>query len=146
MLFIFDENYPPEFVKGFSILEKANKKSPIRVDVVFSVDFMGGPRLDQTTGKRLTIEDRQIIVAAAQQQAVIVTHDADFKRIKLLKSLLAEHSVGYVYFKTPKKYVYWDYVKRFVNNWEEIKLAVSEARHPFAFELGKTGGISKLEF
>ncbi len=41
MLFIFDENFPSEFVKGFSILEKANKRTKILVDVIFSVDFMG---------------------------------------------------------------------------------------------------------
>ncbi|HEX8039458.1 MAG TPA: hypothetical protein VF490_09905, partial [Chryseosolibacter sp.] len=87
-----------------------------------------------------------IIIRAAQQQAVIVTHDSDFKRIKLLKTLLVQHQVGYIYFRTPKKYIYWDYVKKFVNHWEEIKEAVSNATHPFAFEIGKVGGISPLEF
>lgn len=41
MVLIFDENFPPDFVEGFSILEKANKRSGISVDIVFSIDFMG---------------------------------------------------------------------------------------------------------
>lgn len=41
MLFIFDENFPPEFVRGFAIIEKANKRSPFLVDIVFSSELMG---------------------------------------------------------------------------------------------------------
>ena len=41
MFFIFDENFPPEFVRGFAIIEKANKRSPFPVDIAFSPDLMG---------------------------------------------------------------------------------------------------------
>ena len=146
MLFIFDENFPPEFVRGFSILEKANKRSEIKADIVFSVDFTGGPRLDPTTGERISIPDTDIIIKASEQEAVIVTHDSDFKRIKLYKQLLVQHRVGYIYFRTPKKYVYWDYVKAFVNKWEVITKEISEAKHPFAFEIDKHGNFMKRDF
>jgi len=145
MLFIFDENYPPEFVRGFSILEKANKRNTISADIVFSVDFMGGPRLDPATGERITIPDEDIITQASRREAVIVTHDSDFKRIKHYKALLIQHKVGYIYFRTPKKYVYWDYVKAFVNKWEEIKLKIGESTHPFAFEISRQGHLTKLQ-
>lgn len=146
MLFIFDENYPHQFVKGFSILEKANRKSPIKVDIVFAVDFMGGPKIDPATGTRLSIEDEEIIASASQKGAVIVTHDSDFKRIKHYKPLLVKHAVGYIYFKTPKKYEYWDKVKAFVNRWEDIKRKVSTSAHPFAFEIDKRGRLTQLQF
>jgi PIN like domain len=137
MLFIFDENFPPEFVKGFSILEKANLRTPIPVDVIFSVDFMG----------KYGADDEEIIEKSSQLNAVIVTHDSDFKRIKHYKPLLIEHKVGYIYFRVPKgKYQYWDIVKAFINKWEEIKIDISDSEHPFTFEISKTGQVSKLAF
>ena len=136
MLFIFDENYPSEFVKGFAILEKANRRSPIQVDVVFSGDFIG-----------LSASDEDIIKKATQKNAVIITHDSDFKRIKHYKPLLIEHSVGYIYFKVPKgKYQYWDIVKAFINKWEDLKAEIAGATIPFAFEISKVGQITKLSF
>jgi hypothetical protein len=145
MLFIFDENFPHQFVKGFSILEKADSRSEFKSDIVFSVDFMGGHDIDNT-GEKIPIEDEEIIVKASQQNAVIITHDSDFKRIKHYKPLLIQHQVGYIYFRTPKKYVYWDYVKAFVNKWEEIKAEISKSTHPFAFEISKQGHLQRLEF
>src|SRR4051812_32916089 len=93
MLFIFDENFPREFVHGFSILEKANKRTKIKVDIIFSPNLKGC---------KMGSPDIEIIKAASKQNAVIITHDSDFKRIKHYKPLLAQHSVGYVYFKVPR--------------------------------------------
>lgn len=146
MLFIFDENYPPAFVEGFKILETANKKSPFSVQVVFSVDFMGGVRFDKN-GRRVSIPDEEIIVKADQKNAVIITHDSDFKRIKHYKALLVKHKVGYIYFKVPSgKYTYWEIVKAFIIKWEEIKEQISKASHPFAFEIDKNGRLKTNSF
>ena len=137
MLFIFDENFPPEFVKGFSILEKANLRTPIPVEVIHSNIFMG----------KSGYSDEEIIEKAAKCDAVIVTHDSDFKRIKHYKTLLIEHKVGYIYFKVPKgKYQYWDIVKAFINKWEDLKIAISSSQIPFAFEINKLGDIQNLPF
>ena len=137
MLFIFDENFPHDFVKGFSILEKANRRSQISVSVVFSSDFMG----------KSGATDEEIIKKASKRDAVIITHDSDFKRIKHYKPLLVQHNVGYIYFKVPKgQYQYWDIVKAFVNRWEELKDKIANSTHPFAFEISKTGQISALSF
>jgi len=137
MLFIFDENFPPEFVRGFAIIEKANKRSPFPVDIVFSQDLMG----------KQGSADEEIIAKAAKKNAVIVTQDSDFKRIKHYKSLLVQHGVGYIYFKVPSaKNHYWDIVKAFVVKWEELKEAISRSTHPFAFEINKLGSINKLSF
>lgn len=137
MLFIFDENYPPGFVEAFRILEKANKRSNAPVDVIFSNDFMG-------CGGSTDIE---IIEKASLKEAVIITHDSDFKRIKHYKPLLIQHKVGFIYFKSPKgKHHFWDIVKAFINKWEEIKIKIAESEHPFAFEINKTGHLNKLPF
>ena len=137
MLFIFDANFPHDFVKGFSILEKANRRSPISVDVVFVDEFM----------EKQGSSDEEIIEKASAQNAVIITFDSDFKRIKHYKPLLIKHRVGFVYFKTPKgNLVYWDIVKSFVNKWEEIKTEISNSTHPFAFEINKQGHLVRLPF
>jgi predicted nuclease of predicted toxin-antitoxin system len=48
-------------------------------------------------------KDEDIIIAASNRNAIIITHDADFRRIKHYKPILLEHNVGFVFFKTPKK-------------------------------------------
>jgi predicted nuclease of predicted toxin-antitoxin system len=141
MLFIFDANFPPEFVKGLTILEKANKKRPIQIDIVFSVDFME----EAKTGKPSM--DEEIIAKASQMNAVIFTHDGDFKRVKHYKPLLIQHKVGYVWFRVPKNnYRYWDIVNACITSWEELTLQISVATLPFAFEVSKQGKVSKLQF
>ncbi|MGI8581782.1 MAG: DUF5615 family PIN-like protein [Chitinophagaceae bacterium] len=138
MLFVFDENFPIEFVRGFSVLEKANRRSKINVEVVFSPELKGC---------RIGSDDIDIIKAASNKSAVIVTHDSDFKRIKHYKRLLIEHKVGYIYFKVPKGiYEYWDIVKAFINKWEELKDHISNSDIPFAFEVSRQGQITKLKF
>jgi predicted nuclease of predicted toxin-antitoxin system len=137
MLFIFDENFPPEFVRGFSIIEKANKRSAFSVEIIFSTDLIG----------KQGSSDEELIARAAKKNAVIVTQDTDFKRIKHYKSLLVQHNVGYVYFKVPgAKNHYWDIVKAFVIKWEELKEAIAKSSHPFAFEINKHGAVNKLPF
>lgn len=136
MLLIFDANYPRSFVDAFKLLETSNKNSPVHVDIIFSDDFMGKQGAD----------DEEIIVKADNLQAVIITHDSDFKRIKHYKTLLVKHRVGYVYFKTAKRQTYWDIVKAFVNKWEEIKKQAEESNHPFALEISKHGHLQKLDF
>jgi hypothetical protein len=137
MLFIFVENFPPEFVRGFSIIEKANKRSSFPVEIIFSTDLM----------EKQGSSDEVLIARAAKKNAVIVTQDTDFKRIKHYKSLLVQHNVGYVYFKVPgAKNHYWDIVKAFVIKWEELKIAIAKSTHPFAFEINKHGAINKLSF
>lgn len=137
MLLIFDENFPPDFVKAFALLEGADRRSNLSVDVIFSNDLMGG------SGS----SDEEIIMKASERGAVIVTHDSDFKRIKHYKPLLIKHKVGYIYFKVPKgKYQFWDIIRAFINKWDEIKLAIAKSEHPFAFEISKTGHLVKLPF
>lgn len=137
MLFIFDENYPKGFVEGFAIIEKSDNKNPLKSQVVFSCDFMGGVQGSS---------DEDIIIKASQQNAVIVTQDGDFKKIKHYKPLLIQHKVGFIYFRQTSRNSYWDMVKTFINKWEDIKKEISQSTHPFAFEINKQGQLHKLTF
>lgn len=137
MLFLFDENFPPKFVEGFSILVAGDRKQKITSIIQTSSEFMN----------RLGASDEEIIRAATQRNAIIVTHDGDFKRIKHYKPLLVQHRVGFICFRVPKgTYRYWDIVKAFVNKWEEIVSLCSDSSHPFALEVTKQGQINKLGF
>jgi predicted nuclease of predicted toxin-antitoxin system len=138
MLFIFDENFPPEFVRGFSIIEKADKRRKVQADIVTSSDFTG------KTG----FSDESLIEMANGKNAVIVTHDSDFKRIKHYKPLLIKHKVGYIYFsvKSEGDYHYWDIVTSFVNKWQDITSSVLKSKHPFAFEINKKGHLVSRPF
>lgn len=137
MLFIFDENFPPDFVRGFSIIERGNKRSPLLSVIQHSNEFMGSPGAS----------DEDIIQKASGKDAVIITHDSDFKKIKHYKPLLIQHSVGFIYFKTPKKeYRYWDMVKAIILKWEDLKDLVSKSTHPFALEIAKSGQLQLLKF
>lgn len=138
MLFIFDENFPVSFVEGFSLLEKANRRSTLSVDVAQHASMYMG---------RIGASDEEIIEAAKSKNAVIITHDSDFKKIKHYKPLPVKHRVGYVYFKIPKgRYEYWDIVKAFINCWENLKKEISQSTHPFAKEVNARGQINNLHF
>jgi hypothetical protein len=137
MQFIFDENYPVPLCKGIALLEQANHRSPIKVEVLHAIDFMGG--------KGAT--DEEIIIKASHSNAVIITHDGDFRRIKHYQPLLKHHRVSYLYFRTPKGgYHYWDMVKSFVNKWEDLKKKMKSDSFPFAYEISKTGEIKNCPF
>jgi hypothetical protein len=138
MIFVFDENYPIEFVHGLAILEKANKRTPIKVEILFS---------PEVEGCGYNADDDVIVKEFSKKEAVIITHDQDFRRVKHLKPLLIEHQVGYIIFRVPKGiYHYWDIVKAFINKWEELKQKISTANHPFAFEVTKQGHVIDLSF
>lgn len=138
MILVFDENYPIEFVHGLATLEKANKRTNLKAEILFS---------PEVEGCGYDADDDIIIQAFSKKEAVIVTHDQDFKRVKHLKDLLIEHEVGYIIFRVPKGvYHYWDIVKAFINKWEELKEKISRGRHPFAFEVTKQGHILDLSF
>ncbi len=137
MIFIFDENYPISLTQGLTLLESANKHSPIPVNVIDAISFMG----------RKGASDIDIITQAANKNAIIITHDSDFRRIKHYKPFLLQHKVGYIYFKTPKGgYHYWDIVKSFISKWEELKDKISKDTHPFTYEVSKTGAINRCYF
>jgi hypothetical protein len=139
MLFIFDENFPRGFVEGFAKIEKSDKRNPILSTVVYSCDFM-----ESAPGE--SVRDEAIIEKAAQSDAVIVTMDSDFKKVKHYKPLLAEHRVGYIFFRQTGSNHYWDIVKAFINSWADLKLKISNSTHPFAFEVNKKGQIVNLPF
>jgi hypothetical protein len=136
MLFIFDENLSETLTKGLSILEGGNLRSPHKAQVRYAPDIMGG------TGA----SDEDIIPKVGELNGILVTQDRDFINKKHYFTLYREHNIGIVLYTIANKDVYWDKVKSFVKNWEDIKEKVSAATPPFVFVIGKNGGISPFKF
>jgi len=97
--------------------------------------------------KRSGASDTELIAAASKREAIIFTHDKDFRRIKHYKELMIQHEVGYVYFKTPREggYHYWDMVTSFVNRWEELKKKIKSDALPYAYEVDKKGHLNRYD-
>jgi predicted nuclease of predicted toxin-antitoxin system len=129
MIFIFDENYSPKFAEGLSLLEQGNHKSKNKVEVHHIIKFFG----------KKGATDEEIIEFLSKKNAVIITQDSDFKRIKHYKSLYKEHKVGAVFFKTYKQLTYWDMLISLLQKWEDLKEKLSKDTLPFVYEVNKKG-------
>ena len=136
MLFIFDENLSENLSDGLKVLEKGNTRSPHKVDVKFAVEIMG----------KQGASDEDIIPKIGELKGIFITQDKDFINKKHYFTLYKEHNVGIVLYAYGNKMIYWDKVKSFVKNWEDIKEKVSNTQPPFAFIISKNGGISQYTF
>lgn len=136
MLFVFDENLSENLSKGLNILEGGNTRSPFRVDVKFAVEIMGAKGAS----------DEELIAKIGELDGILITQDKDFKNKKHYFSLYKEHNVGVILYTIQNKDIYWDKVKSFVKNWEDIKELINGAQKPFAFIIGKNGGVTKYSF
>jgi len=131
MLFIFDENLSENLSSGLHTLEKGNTRSPHRADVKFAPEVMG----------KRGATDEDIIPKVGELKGVLVTQDKDFINKKHYFTLYREHKVGIVLYTISNKDVYWDKVKSFVRNWEDLKEKISETKPPFVLVIGKNGGV-----
>jgi len=136
MLFIFDENLSETLTNGLHILESGNLRSPHRAELKFAPVVMG----------RIGASDEEIIPKVGELKGILVTQDRDFINKKHYFTLYKEHKVGIVLYTIANKDVYWDKVKSFVKNWEDIKEKVSTAEPPFVFVISKNGGVLPFNF
>ncbi|HXP50825.1 MAG TPA: DUF5615 family PIN-like protein [Bacteroidia bacterium] len=136
-LFIFDENYSPNLAKGLEHLENGNIKSPHRANITHI----------NTLAKKQGTPDEEVIEIAGKNNGIIITKDADFKKIKHYYSLYKTHNAGVVYFKPQNgKSTYWDEVNTFIKEWERIKAFIANDKPPFAYQISKNSNCIKLEF
>lgn len=136
MLFIFDENLPLQLCNGLHILEKGNLRSPHQSEVKYAIEVMG----------KQGAPDEDIIVEVGKLKGILITQDKDFKNKKHYFNLYKQHNVGVLLYTIPSKDVYWDKVKSFIRNWEDVKEKISTAKRPFAFIISKTGGVQEYTF
>jgi len=133
MRFLFDANMPLRLAKGLELLDQENLG---RINIEIS-------HADQECGSGAT--DAEVIQKAANINAIIVSEDDDFKRIKANKQLIQKLNVGYVLYKPPKKHGirYWEKAKAFILCWENLKQKIKEIEPPFILNIDKKGNIQQ---
>ncbi|MCB9047444.1 MAG: hypothetical protein H6550_15025 [Chitinophagales bacterium] len=136
MLFVFDENLPQQLCKGLDMLEQANLRSPHKVEAKYAIEVMG----------KKGAPDEDLIVKVGELDGILITQDKDFRSKKHYFTLYKEYNIGVVLYSLPSKDVYWDKVKSFIKNWEDVKQRISEIEKPFALIISKTGGIQTYDF
>lgn len=137
MVLVFDEMYPPDLALGINTLEQANDRSSHRVKVKHITDLAG------VRGTK----DEEVIEIVGKHGAIILTKDNDFRTQKHYYPLYKKHHTGVIFFhSTSKKFVFWDMVVSFINNWERIKEIACTESPPFIYKFGQKGGVQRLEF
>ncbi len=138
MLFIFDENYSHYLADGLNLLEGGNDRSPIRAGATHILTLTKG-----VTG----IPDEEVIEIVGKHKGILFTKDKDFKQIKHYYQLYKQHNIGVVFFESSRKpLLYWDYIKIFIEKWEDLKILIDKETAPFAIKIPKQGGAQKLSF
>jgi len=135
MIIYIDENLPPQFARGFHILqEPENSKAGISIEVKAIKDAFGE-----------AVEDEEWIPKAGEQKACAITQDFNIYRNKHQRELYLNHGLGIFFFKPVKGTKYWQKLEMIVKYWPEIcKIALRETK-PFAYDIKHRGGVQKLE-
>jgi predicted nuclease of predicted toxin-antitoxin system len=136
MLFVFDENLPALLSQGLNKPEEGNTNSPYKVEVKHAIEVMG----------YAGAPDEDLIAKIGELNGILITQDRDFKNKKHYFSLYRQHNVGILLYTIQNKDIYWDKVKSFIRNWEDMKKEIKNKQKPFAFSIGKNGGVSPLNF
>jgi len=131
MYFIFDANMPLRLVKGLELLDQENISGTVKIKIDHSDKVV-----------KIAATDAEIIKYAAKVDAIIISEDDDFKRIKSNKELLKSLGVGYVLYRPPKHGArYWEKVQAFIFGWENLKRKITELTKPFVLIVNKKGEI-----
>ena len=131
MYFIFDANMPLRLVKGLELLDQENRSGTIKIKIDHSDKVV-----------KVAATDADIIKYASKVDAIIISEDDDFKRIKSNKALLKSLGVGYVLYRPPKHGArYWEKVQAFIIGWEKLKEKIRTLTKPFVLVINKKGEI-----
>ena len=136
MNFLFDAQMPARLAKGLEVIDQENNDK-VKTHCMFHADDIAG--------KGST--DEQIIHKANEMQAIIISEDDDFRRIKSNKALVKKFKLGYVLYKPPQHGArYWEKVSAFILGWEKLKKMIEKSEKPFIFKIDKKGDIHTEEF
>jgi predicted nuclease of predicted toxin-antitoxin system len=145
MVFIFDENYSPKLAHGLNLLEQGNTKHKPIAEIWHILDL--AKSLEMTPENGQSFMDEEVVQIAGMVGGIILTQDKDFRRIKHLFPLFAEHHVGVIFFKTPKGPIsYWDIITSFIKEWNKLKSKIQSDSPPFCYCVSTQQGIQKLNF
>lgn len=136
MYFIVDANMPIRMAKGLELIDQNNISGHINVNI---------EHVDEILGTSAT--DEEVIVYAGKVDAIIISQDDDFKKIKSNKKLVEKLKIGYVLYKPPKHGMrYWEKVQSFILGWERLKDLIRATPKPFIIIIEKNGSVKQEYF
>jgi predicted metal-dependent hydrolase len=137
MYFLFDANFSHRLAEGLKILEDGNDRAR---EVFVTIDHT------EKIQSLRSAPDADIILFAGKHNAIIVSQDDDFKRLKANKELIKTLKVGYVHYKPPKHGSrYWDIVESFIKGWKVLKEKLNDKEPPFVCQIDKAGNPTFLD-
>lgn len=135
MVFLFDAQMPVKLAHGLEIIDQDNTPKNKEHEIYHADALLGQGA-----------KDPEVIEKAKELNAIIVSEDDDFKRIKSNKALIKQYKLGYVLYKPPTHGArYWEKVCAFILAWEDLKKKISQTEKPFIFKIDKKGNI-QIEF
>jgi len=135
MHFVFDANLPHRLAEGLNVLESGNRRTDNPAIVGHVFDFLPNNATDE-----------EIILQAKVAQWIIITQDLGFGRIEHQFELLKLHGISVIFFRPLRKgFSYWEYVKTFVNKWEDLKAEVGRRKGLVALVVEKSGAFTHLK-
>lgn len=131
-----DENMPPQLAKGLNELQRPqNSKDGIEIEVLSIKEVFG-------QGAR----DEDWIPQLGKEQSIVITQDFNIQQTKHQRELYLESGVGIFFFRAPSKggFRYWDFVKKVINEWENIKKIIRNNDVPFAYRASSRKSFEKM--
>ncbi len=128
-----DENMPSQLANGLNELQRPqNRKDGFEIEVLSIKDVFGQGA-----------KDEDWIPQLGMKQGIVITQDFNIQQTKLQRELYLESGIGIFFFRTPSKkgFLYWDFVKKLISEWENIKKIIVKEQVPFAYR-----GSSKRPF
>lgn len=135
MIIYIDENIPPNFAKGFDLLQgPITSRNSLPIEVKSIVEEFGKGA-----------KDEDWIRLAGKEDSCILTQDFNIRRIQFQRELCEENKLGMFYLRAPSKngFRYWEMVAKLVKHWEEVISICQNEERPFAYRI--TARSSKLE-
>lgn len=132
-----DENLPKQLAVGLNELQRPqNSKDGFEIEVlsIAAVFGVGTP-------------DEDWIPRVGAMNGIVITQDFRIQTQKHQRQLYIKNNVGILFLNPPSKsgYLYWEMVKKLIEEWENIKRIVYKNKVPFAFRCTSKTSFVKME-
>lgn len=130
--FLFDACLPHRLAQGLELMDQENTRD-INIKITHVATEYGDGILDP-----------DVVPIAQKLNAILVSEDDDFKKVKAVKALVKNLKVGYVLYKPPPHGIrYWEKSVALILAWENLKEEVRNRTPPFILTINKNGHISE---
>lgn len=123
-----DENFSHRIAAALNCIEDIEGKIEVRST---ELDF----------GKGVRDPD---LVPLLTKDCCLITKDADFKRQKILTTLISQYGIGVFHFKPPNNSNHWDQIKFLIKAYPGIRKIVLKEKPPYLWAIRVSGKLQEL--